>query len=57
MDFSTPTKQAKASTKTSPSSSAKDPLEVSVLTNAILELLPQDCYLYFAPVSTMFEQV
>lgn len=57
MDFSTPTKQAKASFKTSPSSMKKDPLEVYVITNTIMEYLPEDGYLYFAPVNTMFEQV
>lgn len=57
MDFSTPTKQAKTLFKTSPSSITKDPLDVAVITNAIMEYLPEDGYLYFAPVNTVFEQV
>lgn len=56
MDSSTPNKQAETSAKTSPSSSGKDPLEVSDVTNAILEFLPQACYLYVAPLNTVFEQ-
>lgn len=57
MTISTPTKQARTSTKNSPSSSKKDPLQVAVITNTVLEFLPGDGYLYFAPVNTMFEQV
>lgn len=57
LDFSAPTKQARTANKSSPSSSKKNHLQVSVITNTVLEFLPEDGYVYFATVNTVFEKV